>query len=176
MNAIVCTDENWGIGKDNDLLISIPDDMKFFVEKTKGNIIVYGRKTLFSFKNKSPLKNRLNIVFSKDNTLVNEYNDYDNLIFVKNKDELINILSNLDKKYRDYSDKEVFVCGGESIYRLLVNNCKKIYVTKVYKEFDADTFFPNLDEDSKFKIKNKSEIYEYNGIKYQFLEYVNEEI
>ena len=176
MNAIVCTDENWGIGNNNDLLVSIPDDMKFFVEKTKGNIIVYGRKTLYSFKNKSPLKNRLNIVFSKDNTLINEYNDFDNIIFVKDKEDFNKILSEIDVNYSDYKEKEVFVCGGASIYNLLLNDCKKIFVTKVYKTFNADTFFPNLDKCEKFKIKNKSEIYEFDNIKYQFLEYVNEEM
>ena len=174
MNAIVCVDENWGIGKDNNLLISIPDDMKFFVETTKNNIIVYGRKTLFSFKNKSPLKNRLNIVFTKNNSIENDYTEFNNIKFISNKDELLQLLNNIKKDYPEYLGSEVYICGGESIYKLLLNDCKKIYVTKVFKSFNADSYFPNLDKDDNFKLSRKSEIFNYEDIKYQFLEYINE--
>jgi dihydrofolate reductase len=66
MNLIVAVDNNWAIGYKNDLLISIPDDMKFFRETTTGNVIIMGRKTLNSFPNGKPLKNRVNIVITKD--------------------------------------------------------------------------------------------------------------
>ena len=64
MKAIVCVDKNWGIGKNNDLLFSIPDDMKFFRETTKGKVVVMGSNTLKSFPNGNPLKNRVNVVLS----------------------------------------------------------------------------------------------------------------
>ena len=64
MNLIVAADRNWAIGKNNKLLVSIPSDMKFFRETTKGNIVVMGRKTLESFPQGQPLKNRVNIVIS----------------------------------------------------------------------------------------------------------------
>ena len=64
MKAIVAVDKNWGIGKNNDLLFSIPEDMKFFRETTKGKVVVMGANTLRSFPNGSPLKNRVNIVLS----------------------------------------------------------------------------------------------------------------
>lgn len=174
MNAIVCVDENWGIGKDNNLLISIPDDMKFFVEKTKNNIIVYGRKTLFSFKNKSPLKNRLNIVFTNSSSVKNDYSEFDNIEFIHSKDELFSLLNNIKADYPKYFGSEVFVCGGESVYKLLLNDCKKIYVTKIFKSFNADSYFQNLDKEDNFKLTNKSEIFNHEDIKYQFLEYINE--
>ena len=64
MRAIFCADEKWGIGKDNGLLFSLPKDMKFFRETTKGKVVVMGRKTLESFPGGQPLKGRVNIVLS----------------------------------------------------------------------------------------------------------------
>lgn len=163
MIAIACIDKNNGIGKNDKLLISIPEDMRFFRETTSNSVIIMGRKTLFSFKNKEPLKNRINIVFTKNDSLKNEYMDFDNIFFVKNESELNNIL---DK----YKDKKVFIIGGASIYNKFIDKCDEVLITRVDKEFDADTFFPNL-EDYGFKIKNKSEIFYHNDISYQFITY-----
>ena len=66
MNLIVAADKNWGIGKDNKLLVSIPSDMKFFRQETMGKVVVMGRKTLESFPNGLPLKNRTNVVLTSD--------------------------------------------------------------------------------------------------------------
>ena len=66
MNAILSADRNWGIGYQNKLLISIPSDMKFFRQKTSGHVVVMGRKTLESFPGGLPLKNRVNIVLTRD--------------------------------------------------------------------------------------------------------------
>ena len=66
MNLIVAVDKNWAIGNNNELLVSIPDDMKFFREHTTGNVIIMGKKTLESFPGKRPLKNRVNIVITKN--------------------------------------------------------------------------------------------------------------
>ena len=66
MNIIVAVDKNWGIGKDNRLLVSIPADMKFFRTTTTGKVVVMGRKTLESFPGGQPLKNRINIVLTRD--------------------------------------------------------------------------------------------------------------
>ena len=163
MIAIACIDKNNGIGKNDKLLISIPDDMRFFREKTLNSVIIMGRKTLFSFKNKEPLKNRINIVFTKNESLKNEYNRFDNIFFVKNESELNNILNK-------YNDKKVFIIGGESIYNKFIDKCDEVLITKVNKEFDADTFFPKL-EDYGFKIINESEIFYYDDISYQFITY-----
>ena len=174
MIAIVCVDQNWGIGIDNNLLFSIPDDMKFFVEKTKNNIIVCGRKTLYSFKNKNPLKNRFNIVFTRNNSIKNDYSEFNNIAFVNDKDDFLKLLISIKNGNSEYKDSEVFICGGESIYKLLLDDCTKIYVTKMDKNFKADSFFPNLDLNKNFKLVNKSESFVYEDINYQFLEYVNE--
>ena len=164
MIAIACVDKNNGIGKDGKLLISIPEDMKFFREKTKDSIVVMGRKTLFSFKDKAPLKNRINIVFSNNKNLKNDYTNFDNIFFVNSKDELYNIINN-------YHNKDVFLIGGAKIYNDLIDECDKAYITRLNKTFDADTFFPNLEEKG-FIIDNISDNYTYNEINYNFITYI----
>ena len=163
MTAIACVDAKNGIGKDGKLLISIPEDMKFFRETTKDSIVIMGRKTLFSFKDKMPLKNRINIVFTSNDKLQNEYKDLDNIFFINDKSELDTIISR-------YPDKNVFVIGGASIYNDLIDMCDTCLITKLDKEFCADTFFPNLEEHS-FTLKSTSKDYNFNGINYKFMSY-----
>ena len=164
MIAIACVDKNNGIGKDGKLLLSIPEDMKFFREKTKDSVVVMGRKTLFSFKDKAPLKNRINIVFTNNKNLKNEYTDFNNIFFVNSKQELYNLLNN-------YNDKKVFLIGGAKIYNDLIDDCDKAYITRIDTSFDADTFFPKLEEKG-FIIDDISEDYMYNDIKYNFITYI----
>lgn len=164
MKAIACLDNKNGIGKDGKLLISIPDDMKFFRETTKNNIVIMGRKTLFSFKDKAPLKNRINIVFTTNDKLKNEYTNFDNIFFVNTINEMNNIIKN-------YKDKESFLIGGEKIYNDLIDLCDTVLITKLNKTFLADSFFPNL-ENHNFKIIETSKEFEYNNIKYKFIKYI----
>ncbi len=163
MTAIACVDKNNGIGKNGNLLISIPDDMKFFREKTMDSIVIMGRKTLFSFKNKEPLKNRINIVFTLNKGLKEDYKKFDNIFFVSSDKELDEVLNN-------YKEKKAFLIGGETIYNNFIDKCDEALITKVNKSFDADTFFPKL-EDKNFKIVSESELFYYNDISYQFLTY-----
>ena len=155
MNLIVAIDEKWGIGKNNDLLISIPEDMKFFRTTTNNSIIIMGRKTLESFPNGKPLKNRENVVLTKSNikedvTIFNSIEDV--LNYVKNKEN-------------------VFVIGGGSVYKQLLPYCEKAYVTKIKKDFNADVFFPNLDEKDDWELIKFGDNKEWNGISYQFTTY-----
>ena len=110
MIAIACLDQKNGIGKDGKLLISIPEDMRFFRENTKESVVVMGRITLFSFKNREPLKNRINVVFTNNENLKNDYKDFENIYFVKNENELNDVLNK-------YKDKKVFLIGGAKIDR-----------------------------------------------------------
>ena len=164
MIAIACVDKNNGIGKDGKLLISIPEDMKFFREKTRDSVVVMGRKTLFSFKDKAPLKNRINIVFTNNDKLKDYYENFDNIFFVKSKQELYEILN-------DYKDKEVFLIGGAKIYNDLIGECDKAYITKLDKSFDADSYFPNLEEKG-FIIDSISDNYKHEDINYNFVTYI----
>lgn len=163
MKAIVCIDEKNGIGKNGNLLISIPYDMKHFRETTKDSIVIMGRKTLFSFKNKEPLKGRINIVFTNDNSLKKQYKNFDNIFFVNNKTDMFHIISK-------YSDKQTFVLGGATIYKNLINECDELIITKVYKTFDADTFFPDI-KNLGFVLSSNTEDMFYENIKYKIITY-----
>ena len=102
MKAILSADKNWGIGYNNKLLVSIPSDMKFFRQTTTGKVVVMGRKTLESFPNGLPLKNRTNIVLTgnrdyqvKDAVIVHDYNE-------------------LKEELKKYDPDDIYVIGGES--------------------------------------------------------------
>ena len=159
MNLIVAVDKNWAIGKDNKLLVSIPADMKFFREVTTGNVVVMGRKTLESFPNGLPLKNRTNIVLTKD---VNY--DGKGAIVVNSKEQLFEIL-------KQYEQEEIFVIGGESIYKMLLPYCRTAHVTKIAFAYEADTYFPNLDELSEWKLSATSDEQTYFDLEYYFVKY-----
>ena len=159
MNLIVAVDKNWAIGKDNKLLVSIPDDMKFFRETTSGKVVVMGRKTLESFPNGKPLKNRVNIVLTRDPNY-----EVKDAIIVHSKEEL-------DEELKKYNQDDIFVIGGESIYRMMLNDCKRAFVTYVDYAYDADTYFPNLDELSDWKLADESEEQTYYDIEFYFRTY-----
>lgn len=163
MIAIACIDTKNGIGKNGKLLISIPEDMQFFVENTRDSVVVMGRKTLFSFKDRKPLKNRINIVFTNNDELKNEYKDFDNIFFIKSEAELDSLLEK-------YKDKKAFLIGGAKIYNDLIDKCDSCLITKLDKEFDADSFFPDLSEHG-FIVESESENKTYEGINYKFIKY-----
>ena len=163
MIAIAAVDDNWAIGYENRLLLSIPDDMKFFREKTMEKTVIMGRKTLESFPGKKPLKNRTNIVLTRD-----DHYEAEGAVIVHSKEELIERIGNLP-------EDEVFVIGGASIYQMLVPFCSKCYITKMYKEFKADAYFPNLDALDKWRIAERSARQRYEDLEYEFLTYVQHE-
>ena len=159
MNLIVAVDENWAIGKDNKLLVSIPSDMKFFRETTTGKVVVMGRKTLESFPNGLPLKNRTNIVLTRNR----DYQVKDAIV-VHSVPEL---LVKLDK----YSSEDVYVIGGDSVYQELLPYCDVAHVTKINHVYAADSWFPNLDETGEWEITGESEEQTYFDLEYRFLKY-----
>ena len=159
MNLIVAVDKNWAIGKDNKLLVSIPDDMKFFRETTTGKVVVMGRKTLESFPGGKPLKNRVNIVLTRDSNY-----QVKDAVVVHSKDEL-------DKELKKYTPDDIFVIGGESIYKMLLDECSRAFVTYVDYSYDADTYFPNLDEKPEWKLAQESEEQTYYDIEFYFRTY-----
>lgn len=163
MIAIACVDAKNGIGKDGKLLISIPDDMKFFRETTKDNIVIMGRKTLFSFKDKIPLKNRINIVFTKNTNLKDEYKDISDIYFIEDIKELTDIINK-------YPEKKAYVIGGASIYEKLIDYCDTCLITRLDKEFPSDTYFPDIEKHG-FKKFSESALKHFEGINYQFITY-----
>lgn len=159
MNLIVAVDKNWGIGKNNKLLTSIPADMKFFVSKTTGNVVVMGRKTLESFPNKKPLKNRVNIVLTR-----NPDYQVEGAIVVRSDEEL-------QAELAKYDSEKIFVIGGESIYKKMLNMCDVAYVTKIDYAYDADAHFPNLDEMDNWELAEAGEEETYFDLEYAFCTY-----
>lgn len=159
MNMIVAADKNWAIGNKNSLLVQIPRDQKFFREMTTGKVVVMGRKTLESFPQKQPLKNRTNIVLTKD-----ENYHVNGAIVLHSVDELLECL-------KEYKDEDIFVIGGESIYNQLLPYCNTAHVTKIDYAYEADTYFPNLDEMEEWQITADSEEQTYFDLEYVFLKY-----
>lgn len=159
MNLIVAVDKNWAIGLGNKLLVSIPADMKFFRQTTTGKVVVMGRKTLESFPGGQPLKNRTNIVITRDEN----YKVKDGIV-VSNIEEAL-------EELKKYKDEDIFVIGGESIYRQMLPYCKTAFVTKIDHAYDADTFFPNLDEMEDWKLTGISEEQTYFDLEYEFVKY-----
>ena len=159
MNLIAAVDKNWAIGNKNKLLVSIPADMKFFRETTTGKVVVMGRKTLESFPNGLPLKNRTNIVLTHDKS----YNVKDAI--------LVHSMEELREELKKYPSEDIYVIGGETIYRQLLDDCDVAHITKIEYEFEADVFFPNLDEMPEWKITADSEEQTYFDLEYFFYKY-----
>lgn len=160
--SILNCDKKWGIGKKNGLLFSLPLDMKFFRETTKGHVVCMGENTLLSFPGSKPLKNRTNIVLSQDPT-----HNYEGVINVHTFEDFL-------AKIGYYSKNEtVFVIGGASIYRQTLPYVDEVFLTKVNKDGEAEVFFPNLDEMPEFECIDKGTPIMDGDIEIRFTRYIN---
>ena len=160
MNIIVAVDKNWAIGFENKLLNSIPEDMKFFRETTTGKVVVMGRKTLESFPNKRPLKNRTNIVITRQK-------DYqvDGAVVLHSVEEALDYL-------KQFKSEDIYVIGGASIYEQMLPYCDVAHVTVMDYAYQADTWFPNLDKMEECVVAADSEEKTYFDLEYCFKMYV----
>ena len=159
MNLIAAVDKNWAIGRNNKLLVSIPDDMKFFRETTTGKVVVMGRKTLESFPGKNPLINRVNIVLTGDRSY-----QADGAVIVHDMEEL-------HEELKKYPSEDIYVIGGESIYKQLLDECDVAHITKIDFAYEADAWFPNLDEKEAWVVTADSEEQTYFDLEYHFYKY-----
>ncbi len=159
MKIIVAVDKNWGIGNKNKLLVSIPDDMKFFRETTTGNVVIMGKNTLKSFPNGRPLKNRVNIVLTSDENFT-----AGDAIIVHSVEEAV-------EEAKKYADRELYVIGGASIYEQMLDYCDTAYVTYIDYSYEADCYFPNLDNKQEWKLTEESEEQTYFDVEYYFRKY-----
>lgn len=161
MNLIAAVDLNWGIGYNCELLEKIPEDMKYFKEKTQGKVIVMGRATLESLPNKKPLEKRINIVLTK-----NKNYNCEGVILCYSLEELF-------KELKKYKAEDIFIIGGESIYSQLISYCNKAYITKIYKEYMHDKVLINLDNsDQWYKVSTSEKRKFKDGIYYEFNTYI----
>ena len=159
MNIIVAVDSNWAIGNKNQLLVSIPNDHKMFRKNTIGKVVVLGRKTLETFPQGQPLPSRTNIILTHDSN----YSAGDALI-AHSIDELMEML-------KKYNSEDVYIIGGDSIYKQMLEYCDTAIVTKIDHAYEADAYFPNLDKDSNWKIVSESEEETYFDLEYNFVTY-----
>lgn len=161
MQLIVAVDENWAIGNGNKLLVRIPEDQKFFRQTTMGNVVVLGRKTLDEFPNGLPLKGRKNIILSRD-----ENYQVQDATVVHSKEELL-------QELQQYDSDQVFIIGGESIYRMMYEYCDTAHVTKIQYTYQADKYFPDLDKEQNWSIVGESDEQTYFDLEYYFYKYHN---
>jgi dihydrofolate reductase len=159
MNLIVAVDKNWAIGYKNDLLVSIPADMRFFRDETTGKVVIMGKNTLESFPAGKPLRNRVNIVIA----LEKDYRVQDATVVYSIEEAL--------KEAQKYKTEDVYVIGGASIYRQLLPYCDTAHITKIDYAYTADTYFPNLDEMEDWVLAEESEEQTYYDLIYTFCRY-----
>lgn len=156
---IASADNNWGLGKNNQLLKPIPEDLKRFSGFTRGNLIIVGRKTLESFKEQKPLPDRINVVVTRDRGYVCE------------GAVIVHDMEALSKVIQDFNGR-IYVCGGETIYRQLLPYCKKALITKIDESFEADAYLANLDEASDWDKTLVGEWQESRaGVRFKYVEY-----
>lgn len=159
MNMIVAADKNWAIGNRGDLLIRIPNDHKQLREETTGKVVVLGRRTLDTFPQGQPLRNRTNIILSRNPG----YQVRDAVV--------AHSLEELMERLQEYDDQNVYIIGGDSVYRQLLPYCSVVHVTKIDHAYEADAYFPDLDSDPDWEITADSEEQTYFDIAYRFLKY-----
>ena len=161
MNIILAADRNWAIGKDNDLLIHLPGDLKYFKKMTTGKTVIMGRKTLESLPGGKPLPNRRNIILTRADDFQVSGAEVLNSI-----EDVLHLIKSCNLK----SD-EAFVIGGADIYKQMMPHCDKFYITKIDAELPADRYFVDLDQIDGLEITWTGPIEEYKGTKYQHVLY-----
>ena len=159
MNMLVCADKNWGIGNKDQMLVSIPSDKKFLQEVTLGKVIIGGRKAMEALPGGTTLKGRVNIVL----TSKKDYS-FSDAVIVHSMEEA---MAELDK----YPSEDIFVIGGESVFRQFLPYCDRVFVTKVDYKYEADAFFENLDDSEEWVMTHDSDEQTYYDLEYYLYQY-----
>ncbi len=160
MKLIVNVDNNWNIGNEGDLVFPIPEDMKFFRTTTSGKTVVMGRKTLDSFPGGRPLKNRVNIVLTRDTDFERE-----GAVVCHSVDETLEML-------KQYNTDDVYIIGGAEIYKMFLDYCDTAIVTHVDAVAPkSDKKFPDLSLLPEWKMTDSSEKKDFEGLKFRFCTY-----
>lgn len=159
MNLLVTADENWAIGKGSQVSIRIPRGQKLFMEETAGKVIVMGRKTFQTIYQGLAVQGRINIVLSENRTLQ-----------IKGV-TVVHSVAELLEEIAQYPTEDVYVVGGESIYRQLLPYCTVAHVTKLDHAYAADKYIENLDKSSQWKLTADSDEQTYFDIAYEFRKY-----
>ena len=152
MELIVAVYDYWGIGKDGTQPIALSADRKFFRETTKGAMVIVGRKTLADFPGGRPLPNRVNVVMTRQDVEIPD------VVICHSPEEAVELTQTAER---------AMVIGGGTIYAQMLPYCDTAYVTKVHTTPESDTFFPNLDADSRWELSEILQSGEENGISYE---------
>ena len=156
-HAIVAVCDDWGIGKNGDMLVRNREDMRSFVRRTKGHTVLMGRKTLESLPGAKPLTDRRNIVVSRDKSYAPEG---------------VEMARSIDEGIELAGKDEVWVIGGGQVYESLLPRCSEAIVTKNHCLREADTFFPNLVEDPSWNVaKIEDGGVTASGVPFEFVTY-----
>ena len=159
MNLIAAVDKRRAIGNKGQLLVSTPGDQKLFRDETLGKVVVMGRKTLESLPGGRPLYGRTTIVLSRDKSYQ-----------VKDA-QVVHTLEEALRELEKYSSEDIFVAGGQEIYQQFLPYCQTAHITWIDYTYDADTYFPNLDQDEEWELAAESEEQTYFNICYEFRMY-----
>lgn len=155
MQAIVCASENWGIGRDDRLLFHLPTDLKRFKALTLGKTVVLGSRTLATFPEGKPLRDRRNIVLTRSEAPI------EGAELAHSVEEVLAL-----------AGPDAMVVGGASVYALLLPHCDRVLVTRVEAAPEADSFFPNLDTHPDWRVESESGPMEENGLTFRYVDYV----
>ena len=159
MNLIVAVDKNWAIGNKGNLLVRIPADQKMFRDETMGKVIVMGRKTLESLPGGQPLHGRTNVVLTRNES------------YTKKGCEVFHSLEETLEFLKQFPSENVFIIGGETIYKQFLPYCDVAHVTWIDYEYLADTYFPNLEKDLDWKMTDVSDEQTYFDLCYEYRQY-----
>ena len=161
MKAIAAVNLAGYIGKGGDLLYSIKEDMKYFATVTRGKTLVMGRKTLLSLPGGTGLKGRTNVVLSR--SMTDEEATRRGVLLARDVKGLLALLSRLTISLED-----VYVIGGGEIYSLLLPHCDTLYITRILREDEGETRFPEIPADFRL---TEGEMRESDGFAFRFDRY-----
>ena len=156
MELIVAVYDDWGIGCCGTQPIALSADRKFFRETTRGAMVIAGRRTIGDFPGKKPLPGRVNVALTRSNTEIPGFT------VCNSPEEAVELAKTAER---------AMVIGGGSVYRQMLPYCNVAHVTKIDHEYEADAYFPNLDEDEDWEITADSDEQTYFDIAYEFLKY-----
>lgn len=159
MRMIVAADSRWGIGNRGELLVSIPQDKRQFQALTMGGVVLGGRRTMEGLPGGTTLKGRTNIIL----TSRRDYH-YSDAIVVHSMEEAL-------EELKKYPEDQIYIIGGDRVYREFLPYCDLAYVTKIAYTYEADTFFPDLDQDPEWEMTQISEEQTYYDLEYYFTIY-----
>lgn len=160
MNLVVTVDENWAIGRGSLQLTQIPAQQRYVRNLTAGGIVIMGHKTLLMQPQGIPWYGCKNMILSRNPALT-----------VKGA-AVVNSMDALRKMIKELPGENIYICGGESIYKELLPDCDTAFVTFIEKQYDADRYIPNLEKSGEWTLAEESDEQTYFDITYYFRKYV----